>query len=81
MKLLIHMNMPSGRNDGTHQIILDMPDVFVLANLPSQLKQGYLYGTHITYEWGDNNTRTWSSRGPMIVNFTHVGKIAEYYEG
>jgi hypothetical protein len=81
MKLLIHMNMPSGKNDGTHQLILEMPSVAVLADLPFFLKQGYLYGTHLIYDRVDNNTRTWSSRGTMIINVAHIGKIAEYYEG
>jgi len=81
MKLLIHMNMPSGKNDGTHQLILEMPSVAVLADLPFFFKQGYLHGTHLIYDRADNNTRVWSSRGTMIINVAHIGKIAEYYEG
>ena len=81
MKLLINMNMPSGKNDGTHQVILDMPAVTSLADLPFHLSGGYMYGDHLVYDRVGNTARTWASRGPMIVNWDHIGKIAEYYEG
>lgn len=80
MKLLLHMNMPSGRNDGTHQIILDVPDMGSMADLPYSARSGFLHGDHLIYERvGD--AKKWIVRGPMAVNLAHVGKIAEYYEG
>ena len=81
MKLLIHMNMPSGKNDGTHQVILDVPEIRTLYELPLLIGGGLLIGNQLVYERADNNTRTWTSRGPLIINFEHVGKVAEYYEG
>lgn len=81
MKLLIHMNMPSGKNDGTHQLILDVPEIRTLEDLPYHLAGGILRGDHLIYERIGVDARTWSSRGPMIVNWAHVGKVAEYYEG
>jgi len=81
VKLLIHMNMPSGKNDGTHQVILDVPDMKTLNDVSYLIGQGYLLGDHLVYERADNNTRTWASRGPLVVNWEHIGKVAEYYEG
>ena len=85
MKLLIHMNMPSGKNDGTHQVILDMPGFNSMLELVIAMENrgssSILYGDQLVYERADNNTRTWTSRGPLIINFAHVGKVAEYYEG
>ena len=83
MKLLLHMNMPSGNNDGTHQVILNVPGLDKLDNLPALLSHnnGMLYGHHYVYDRVGVNTREWRSRGPMVVNFAHVGKVAVYYEG
>jgi hypothetical protein len=81
MKLSIHMNMPSGKNDGTHQVILDVPGFTSLLALADNMVGDIIYGDQLVYERADNGTRTWTSRGPLIVNFAHIGKIAEYYEG
>ena len=82
MKLLIHMNMPSGKNDGTHQIILDVPPMESLHDLAQALGgKGLLHGNHLLYDRANSGARVWRSRGPLIVNFAHIGKIAEYYEG
>lgn len=80
MKLLLHMNMPSGQNDGTHQIILEMPTLAALTDLAPHIEDGFLLGNHLVYSLV-HGKREWISRGPMAVNFDHVGKIAEYYEG
>lgn len=82
MKLLIHMNMPSGKNDGTHQLILDIPHLESLHDLSHELgSKGLLYGIHMLYDRSNSGARVWRSRGLMVVNVAHIGKIAEYYEG
>ena len=84
MKLLLHMNMPSGNNDGTHQVILHVPEITSLAELPMLISHtgGMLYGEHYVYQRaGTSARREWRSRGPLLVNFAHVGKVAVYYEG
>jgi hypothetical protein len=80
MKLLLHMNMPSGRNDGTHQLILDVPEMQSLDDLTYLDGGGFLRGDHLIYE-RTGDTKRWITRGPMAVNLAHVGKVAEYYEG
>lgn len=82
MKLLLHMNMPSGANDGTHQIILYVPEVTTLGELPALISHtnGMLYGRHMVFD-RVSGQRSWRDRGPMLVNFAHVGKVAVYYEG
>jgi hypothetical protein len=81
MKLLLSMNMPSGGND-SHQIILNMPAVSSLGWLANYIKEneGLLLGEHLVYDRTGNGKRIWKSRGPLLVNASHVGKIAEYYE-
>lgn len=83
MKLLLHMNMPSGKNDGTHQLIMDAPEVSSLLDVAHLIARasGILHGNHLLYERLGDGRRVWRSRGPIIINFAHVGKIAEYYEG
>lgn len=83
MKLLLHMNMPSGRNDGTHQLIMELPNVASMAEVAEVIDNtnGVLRGDHLLYERLGNGQRVWRSRGAVLVNFAHVGKIAEYYEG
>lgn len=82
MKLLLHMNMPSGKNDGTHQLIMDVPELSSMRDLAHVISHatGVLYGDQLLYERLGDGRRVWHSRGPIIVNFAHVGKIAEYYE-
>ena len=82
MKLLLHMNMPSGSNDGTHQVILSVPDLTSLGDLPALISHtgGMLYGRHLVFD-RIGGQRSWRDRGPLLVNFTHVGKVAVYYEG
>lgn len=83
MKLLLHMNMPSGQNDGTHQVIMSVPELRSLADLPAMISHthGILHGRHLVYDRLGGGQRSWRDRGPMLVNFAHVGKIAVYYEG
>lgn len=82
MKLLLHMNMPSGGNDGTHQVILNVPNLDALFDLPMLISHtdGMLLGEHLTYDRDRDGRRIWKTRGPMIVNMDHVGKIAAYNE-
>jgi len=82
VKLLLHMNMPSGNNDGTHQVILSVPEISSLDELPALLSHanGLLYGDHYVFD-RVGHARAWRNRGPMLVNFAHVGKVAVYYEG
>ena len=49
MKILLHMNMPSGGNDGTHQVILNMQDISSLDALMDYIteNQGILFGEHL----------------------------------
>ena len=82
MKLLLHMNMPSGNNDGTHQVILNVPEIASLAELPALISHtgGMLYGEHYVYDRLAVG-RAWRNRGSLLVNFAHVGKVAVYNEG
>jgi hypothetical protein len=83
MKFLLHMNMPSGGNDGTHQIIMSIEGVNSLDALSSYIveNQGILFGQHLVYDRDRADRRVWKVRGPLLVNMDHVGKIAAYYEG
>lgn len=83
MKVLLHMNMPSGGNDGTHQVILNVPNVATLEDLSAHIteNQGILMGEHLVFDRDRSDRRIWKVRGPMLVNMGHVGKIAVYYEG
>lgn len=83
MKLLLHMNMPSGGNDGTHQVILNVPAVAMFAELPAHVAEnrGILMGEHLVFDRDRSGERIWKVRGPLLVNMDHVGKIAVYYEG
>lgn len=82
MKFLLHMNMPSGGNDGTHQVILSIEGVDSLDALSSYIveNQGILFGQHLVYDRDHADRRVWRVRGPLIVNMDHVGKIAVYKE-
>jgi hypothetical protein len=83
MKVLLHMNMPSGGNDGTHQVILNVPNVATLEDLSAHIteSQGILMGEHLVFDRDRSGERIWRVRGPLLVNMDHVGKIAVYYEG
>lgn len=83
MKILLHMNMPSGGNDGTHQVILNMQNISSLDALMDYIteNQGILFGEHLVYDRDRAGRRHWRVRGPLLVNMDHVGKIAAYYEG
>lgn len=83
MKFLLHMNMPSGGNDGTHQVILSIEGVNSLDALMSYIveNQGILFGQHLLYDRDRDGRRVWRVRGPLLVNMDHVGKVAVYHEG
>lgn len=83
MKILLHMNMPSGGNDGTHQVIMNVPSISTLEDLSAHIteNQGILLGQHLVYDRDRLDRRVWKVRGPLLVNMDHVGKIAVYYEG
>lgn len=83
MKILLHMNMPSGGNDATHQVILNVPNIATLDDLSAHIteSQGILSGQHLVYDRDSIGRRVWKVRGPMLVNMDHVGKIVVYYEG
>jgi 6-pyruvoyl-tetrahydropterin synthase len=82
VKLLLHMNMPSGSNDGTHQVIFSIPGIDDLGRLAALIreKEGVLHGHHYIFD-RINGERIWRNRGEMVINFAHVGKIDVYYEG
>ena len=64
----------------THQIILDVPSIGSLRLLPQLVGDGYLIGEHMVYE-RVGGVKRWKSRGPMLINMAHVGKIAPFFEG
>ena len=81
MKLLLHMNMVAGNSD-THHIILNVPELDALENLPALVSHndGMLLGEHLIYERNRDGHRIWKVLGKLIVNLDHIGKIAEYNE-
>lgn len=82
MKLLLHMNMPSGANDGTHQVILNVSELTDIRDLPALVShtENLLVGDHLIYDRASDGRRIWKTRGPLIINMDHVGKIAPYNE-
>lgn len=81
MKLLLHMNMSAGAND-THHIILNVPELQALDDLPAVVSHsdGLLIGDHLIFERDKDGRRIWKILGRLIVNLDHIGKIAEYNE-
>jgi hypothetical protein len=93
MKILVFMNMPAGSaslgpadpSDAvgylTHQIILNVPDIGMLIDLPRHIADngGLLCGEHMIYE-RVGREKVWKRRGQMLINMAHVGKIAPYFD-
>lgn len=81
MRFLFHMNMPSGGNDMVHQVVGKV-DCKSLGELREMMdRQTFLMIDHTTYERIPEVGKRWRSRGEMLLNTAHIGKVAVYYEG
>lgn len=81
MRFLFYMNMPSGGNDLIHQVIgeVDCKSLTELRDIME--RQDFLTINHLTYDRQPSGGKRFRSRGEMILNTSHIGKVAAYYEG
>jgi len=82
VRFLFHMNMASGNNDLVHQVVGEI-NCRSISELRTMLDSNdFITVNHVTYD-RDRVTgeKKWRSRGEMILNTSHVGKAAVYYEG
>ena len=81
MRFLFHMHMPSGGNDLVHQVVGNV-DCGSLGELREMMdRQTFLTIDHTTYERMPEGGKRWRSRGNMLLNTAHVGKVSVYHEG
>ena len=76
MRLLFSLNMPSGGNDLVHQVVGELYDDSFENVLDVVEHSNFILIRHVTYERQPDGTRTWVTRGDMILNTYHIAKIA-----
>jgi hypothetical protein len=81
VRVLFHMNMPSGSNDLVHQVIGEVPHRSIGELAAALHHQSFITIDYVSYERQKTGEKKWRSRGEMLLNTAHIGKVAEYYEG
>ena len=80
MKVIFTMNMASGANDLSHQLIARVQQKNIIELVDYMEKNHFVVVEYMKYQKHTDGTRSWRTLGPMVLGTAHIGKVAEYYD-
>lgn len=79
MRFLLTLNMPSAQGFLVHQLTVEC-DCKSLEDFCDYLNDNEFIIVYLLYRHKEGNIVTWSEKGAIVLNTTHIGKVQEFLE-